>query len=248
VNLTTPEVLAAVDGLYEAFGAYPLPESTDPCPHCHSADEERQLHAAPLRELSAEHLRSYCFDALSTWGDDTVFKHFLPRIAELFVTASQPSLELQDPETIFGKFRHGKWLSWPIAEQTAVRAFLLALWRAVLADPPPIDEDWLDMESWLCSIAQAEDDLNPYLQVWLADMDGMAGVALGQFICDSGVAHRRETGRNPYWENREAPYKQVRAWIRSEDVLRKLMEAEARTSEDDGKGQIQAALSQLGVD
>lgn len=74
------------------------------------------------------------------------------------------------------------------------------------------------------------------------------GLALGQFICDSGVAHRRETSRNPYWEGRELPYKQVRAWIRSEDVLRKLVEAEARTSDDDGKGQIQAALSELEMD
>jgi hypothetical protein len=248
MNLPTPAVLAAVEGLYVAFAVYPLPDWTGPCLHCHSADEERQLHESPLRKLSAEQLRAYAGDALLVWGDEPIFKHFLPRLAEIFVTASQPSLELQDPEILLSKFRHGNWLTWPPEEQAATRAFLLALWRAVLAGPPPIDEHWLDMESWLCSIAQAEDDLNPYLQVWLAEMDGMAGVALGQFICDSGVAHRQETGRNPYWKDREAPYKQVRAWIRSEAVRMKLMEAEARISEAEGKGQVQAALSELGVD
>jgi hypothetical protein len=247
MNLATPEVLSAVEGLYSAFRAHPLPKWTDPCLHCHSEDEERELHAAPLRELGAEQLRPYAVDALWVWGGEAEFKHFLPRILEIFVTSPRPTLDLQDPEMIFGKFRYGHWLRWPEAEQAAVRAFFLALWSAVLADPPP-GGDYLDMESWLCSIAQAEDDVNPYLQVWHADEEVAANVALGQFICDSGVAHRRETGRNAYWEGRESQYKQIRAWVHSEAMRKKLLRAGARTSDADGKGQIQAALSDLGID
>jgi hypothetical protein len=247
MNLLTPEVLVAVEGLYAAFAEYRLPEWTDPCLHCHSEGEERQLHAKPLRELDAEELRSYVGDALLVWGDAAVFKHFLPRILEIFVTSPRPTLDLQDPEMIFSKFRYGNWLNWPDPEQTAVRAFFHAFWKAVLADPPP-GADYLDMESWLCSIAQAEEGLDPYLRVWLEDVNASACVALGQFICDSGVIHRHETGRNPFWQGRESQYKQVRDWIRSEAAMNKLARAEGLTSEADGKGQIQAALSLLGID
>lgn len=246
MNPATPEVLAAVEELYRVFAAYPLPKWTDPCLHCHSEEEERQLHAAPLRELRADQLRGYAGDALLVWGDVAVFKHFLPRIAEIFVRSSQVSLDLQDPEMVLSKFRYGQWLGWPEAEQVAVRAFLHALWHAVLAGPP-LSGGGLDMESWLCSIAQAEDDLDPYLQMWFADDSIAAGVALGQFISDSGVIHRQETGRNAYWDRREEQWKQVRAWIYSEPVLKKLATAERRTTDDEGKGQIQAALSLLGV-
>lgn len=73
---------AAVEGLYEAFAAYPLRPSTEPCPHCHSPDVESSLHAHPLRELAAADLREFAAEALFVLGTVVDYKHFLPRILD----------------------------------------------------------------------------------------------------------------------------------------------------------------------
>ena len=242
MNLATPEVLATVEDLYRTFAAYPLPKSTGPCPCCHSDYDDRQLYEAPLRKLSSARLRNYIDDALLTWGDVPTFKHFLPRIAELFVTSPDPDRELPDPEIIFSKLRYADWLSWPDPEQAAARHFLRAFWDAVLKDPPDGDE-LTNIESCLCSIAQAESDLQHYLDAWLSGHSLKKCVALSDFILNSGVMVRKKAGRNAFWA--DGQYEQVRAWIRSSAVKTKLKWAETQSSDSDLEEEFRAALSML---
>lgn len=216
----------AIEELYRVFSRYPLPKYTDPCLHCHTLDNELKLHAQPLRDLDLDHLRDYAVDALMVWGDETVFRHFLPRIFEILVRSPDASFELIDPEIMFSKFRHGHWRSWPEEEQAAVEDFLHALWRDILGNPP-IEESYEDIESWICSIGQCEDDLSSYLREWIEDKRQSATLALTSLLLTSAVVLTKKAGRNDFWGGRDAQYAQLQEWVKSPAVIEKLEHAEA---------------------
>lgn len=234
----------AIEGLYRAFSIYPLPSYTDPCLHCHSTDDEAKLHSLPLRELGTAELRDYAADALLVWGGVSDFKHFLPRIFELFVGADDPGLVLIDPEILFSKFRHGQWLTWPEGEQAAVRTFLMALWARVLCNPPE-EGDFMDVESWLCTIAQAEDDLGPYLNLWIEVPSLSASFALSALLLSGGVTDSGKSNRNAFWGDREVQYEQVRTWAGSAHVVQRLQKARAEASNPKAADEFDAALGIL---
>lgn len=237
----TPELRASVEGLYETFSMYSLPKYTDPCLHCHTVEDEAKLHSLPLRQLGVAELRDYAADALSVWGGVNDFKHFLPRIFELLVTLTDPALDLTDPEILFSKFKSGDWQSWPASEQVAVRTFLHALWAEVLNHPPEADS-FTDVESWLCSIAQAEDDLSPYLTQWIEDPRSSASFALSSLLLGSGVARSNSAGRNAFWENREDQYVQVQTWTKTSEVFHKLRNARIKSDSSISASEFEAAL------
>lgn len=214
----------AIEGLYTAFEGYPLPRFTNPCPCCHSAEVELKLHARPLRDLDADHLRDYAVDAILTWGGEAVFKHFLPRIFELLVTLPDPCRQLIDREIVFSKFRYGNWQAWPEAEQAAVEGFLHSVWYEVLGDPPG-EESYSDLESWICSIGQCEDDLSSYLHEWIEDERQSASLALSRLLLTSAVARTKKHGRNEFWRGDQ--YAQLQKWVKSPAVIEKLEKAEA---------------------
>ncbi len=119
----------AIDGLYEAFGAYPLKERIDCCPHCELAAAERRLHIRPLRELTWTDLGIFSFKALTSFGDKDDFRHFLPRLLELYVLDHAGA-----PHTLFMLFHKlddARWTKWPADEVGAIRTFIDA-WKRVL--------------------------------------------------------------------------------------------------------------------
>jgi hypothetical protein len=235
----TTELADAVERLYRTFAVYPLPEYTDPCLHCHSSDEEEKLRSKPLQELGLDELRDYANDALLVWGDIRVFKHFLPRIFDLYMNVADPSLEISDPEIIFSKFRHGRWRTWPKAEQDAVELFLRAVWNDVLKHPP-VEGSYGDVESWLCAIGQSEDDLILYLEHWEKDESQSACLALSGFLLSSAIALSSSHGRNAFWENRDPQYLQLQIWAKSGIVQEKLTRASEKWPEID---EFKAAIS-----
>jgi hypothetical protein len=216
----------AIEGLYAVFERYPLRESTGPCPCCHNLElAEAKLHAQPLRELGAEHLCDYASDAFHTWGDVEEFKHFLPRILELFITAQDCFVRHTDAEILMAKFRYGNWRNWPFEEQAAVEKYLHSVWRGVL-DNPPIDGGFRNVERWLCAIGQCEDDLSPYLREWIEDEKLSATRALSSLLLTSAVARTGTKGRNLFWKDRNAQYAQLQQWVKSATVIEKLNRAE----------------------
>lgn len=227
----------SIDGLYEAFSAYPLSDFTDPCLCCHTLEDEAKLHAAPLRQLSAADLENYAYDALLVWGSVSDFKHFLPRLFELYFSETEPQFEFLDPEILFSKLRHGRWLTWHAQEQSAVRQLLQSLWHEILGNPPP-SESYTDVQSWLCSIAQAEDDLNPYLKAWLEDPRTSASLALSSMLLS-------DTGRNAFWDQRDPQYAQLQDWQSSEGVVTKLQRALASAESVSAKNEFEAALGSV---
>lgn len=239
----------AIEGLYAAFSGYLLPEDTMPCDCCHLAGANDLLHAASLRELQWEHLGGYCVDALMVWGDLSCYKHFLPRIFELALTAGQWR-KSPSPESVFHILHYGQWRTWPRQEQKAVERMLRAVWETVLSNPP-IEGGYIDVDQWICCVSQCEDDLAPYLDEWMKDERLSAAWALSSLILGSTIAYTdADTNHDPpiwegeesrakimewsglphrgaFWKNCDAQYAQLQKWVKSPAAIEKLRIAEA---------------------
>jgi hypothetical protein len=125
-----PRLEAAIEQLYDVFARYPKPQQPSHSPHSKiTAEDVRVLREQPLRSLSGRELAKFSMKALTTWGDEDEFRHYLPRLLEL--VAKQPGWT--DIPTLFGKLQTGRWRAWPRAEQQAIEAFLDALWRSILS-------------------------------------------------------------------------------------------------------------------
>ncbi len=181
--IPTAELLTAVEGLYDTFNRYPLRADTNACPCCHKPEQERLLHTQRLRELTAEHLRMYVADAMLVWGNEDDYRHFLPRIFELMITLDDPKFELAMAPIVFNKLHFANWANWPIEEQNVVRRYFLIAWKALLRTSPD-DLGLTDAADWLSGIAQAEDDLQPYLEAWRKEESNEATRHLAALIVE----------------------------------------------------------------
>jgi hypothetical protein len=243
------ELQTAIDDLYRVFAAYHLPAWTDPCRCCKTKADDELLRSRPLRELESEQLSKYAFSALLTWGNETVFKHFLPRIYELMSRPYGPQSLPIDSEILTAKLRLGRWRQWPAEEQRSLERYLHALWRFHLGtDQREFCAEWEELaDEWLCAIAQAEDVLQPYLLEWIAD-DRLTSVeALCSFILRSPIAASGRTVRNGFWEKCDRQYAELRKWIFSDCVKSKLQMA-ATTAPPELRAETEAALSMLAAE
>jgi hypothetical protein len=206
---------SAIEGLYQTFSRYSLPPHVDGCPHCVSDKDHALLYSRDLRDLGPDELKRYAFKAMSTWGDENDFRHFLPRIFEL-VSVDGESLPI-DPEILFKKLAYGHWQTWPSDERQAITGFLEALWSNVL-DHFPCE---ISAEDCLCAIAQAADDMTRYLDRWRIGQSLAHAKHFAEFVeHDPRWSHRHgwELSGN-FWEGRPVLAKQVVAWLR--DPIRK---------------------------
>ncbi len=122
----------AVVDLYEVFRAYRPGDRIEGCPCCVTNDMKIALHRVPLGDLSWADLKVYSAKALTTFGTERDFKHFLPRLLEL--SATQPGEAPFGLEMTLGKLVYAKWDLWPERERAVVKQYADALGMA-LADP-----------------------------------------------------------------------------------------------------------------
>jgi hypothetical protein len=181
----------AVAALYEVFAAYPLRDWTDPCPHCLTAEDERALHRAPLRELTAEDLQQFTADSLLLWGNLEDLKHFLPRILEIAVG---DGFDFPDLEIVYGHLTLGSFATWPAVERTAVRNLATAHWQAALTD----GVGQAHFEPVLTGIMLLEDDLTPYLSYWERSDDESALANLAEYARELERIRAGERSWNAY--------------------------------------------------
>jgi hypothetical protein len=213
--VTANEATRAIDGLYEAFATRPLRECTERCEHCATVEDERTLHAAPLRQVGAAAIARYAAHAMTTWGDERDFAHFLPRIFEIAATQDWP-----DVEVVLAKLRRAGWRAWPDAEQRAVERYLSALWGATISTDHPAH----DASAVLCAIAQAVDDVGPYVAAWQDDRSAAATGHLVAFALFEWQPRRRRLA-NGFWADRREQEHQVIDWLTSTEVVARLTEA-----------------------
>ena len=104
--------------LYEEFENYPLKAKIEGCPCCELDDAEEGLHRTGLKNLNWDDLGLYIFKAITTFGDEQDFKHFLPRIFELYITEFDDAP--YDVGVLFSKLEYAKWRTWPINEKNII--------------------------------------------------------------------------------------------------------------------------------
>ena len=115
------------ENLYQVFAKYRLRPGMVGCPHCVSESDIQRLYKKKLKELTAEDLEKYTFKAVTTWGDEYDFKHFLPRILELWNDFG----DFKDMVLI--KLQSLHWETWEKQEKEAIVAYfeytLESLWH-----------------------------------------------------------------------------------------------------------------------
>jgi hypothetical protein len=122
------DLTLAVERLYAAFGKYGLHAPVSGCEHCVMPEDIARIQAKPLRELDAEDLHKYALKAMTTWGEEDDFKHFLPRLFELAADELLHGGGELMIETLFDKLHYTHWKNWPANEQQAFAEFLHAMW------------------------------------------------------------------------------------------------------------------------
>lgn len=219
----------AIEALYETFSRYDLRERIVACNHCHGSTDDRLLRSEKLRNLGINELHHYIWDAMTTWGDDYDFRHFLRRILGLYSFEDSVTNDRIYPEVAFGKLHYANWSKWPMDEQISVRQFLLALWKSKIDSQFAWDEYAPSViEDWLTAIGRAEDNLEPYLSAWLDSGSAEALANLSHFI----VCNREYLSKgkliNAYWAERQSQARQVIDWLLGERVRKLLIESAER--------------------
>jgi hypothetical protein len=231
---------AAVARLYETFARYPLRAPVKGCAHCVSREYEALLEALPLRGLRAEHLHLFAFKALTTWGDEDDFRHFLPRIFEL-AAPDQLGVSL---ETVLGKLRYGDWRTWPAEEQRTVDAYLTSLWRQTLDDDGRGPHSAQDV---LVAIAAADDRIQSFLDEWVtcAERSEAAAAHLAEFVTDIADVRRVRQGVLRVSGLFNEPERLVSRWLRSGVPTRRLEDAFFRAGRPDTQERLSTAITYL---
>lgn len=218
---------SALEALYATFNRY---DGThlEGCPHCISFEDSAALRRAPVRRLGGE-LHRYLFKAMTTWGTEEDFKHFVPRLLELYASSA-------DGWLLCDKLACARWRSWPELERGAVEGYLLSLWRERLVeDGPPLPGVAL-----LDTMLSLGLDLGPYdlrtkLEAWRSAQSRESTRSLARFVLEHGDAlfwPSPSTGRPTLWQARPAIAAEVRAWL-LEPATRARLEASFLEHGDD---------------
>ena len=196
----------AIEQVYAAFAGYPLRHPVVGCPCCVSRADQEPIASNPLRRLDSADLERYVWKSMSTWGDADDFLHFLPRVLELICDVRERGY-LPDLFIVFSKLSHVG--TWPEPEQQAIRIFLLAFWRWLLAGPPD-QEGTLFASSYLEALTYALDDLTPFLTIWHT------------IRAPSSLRQLAELVTYHSWGSSLARHHQIRAWLRADETLKML--------------------------
>ena len=188
---------AAIENLYVEFSSYKLRVPIDGCSCCVSDEDQKRLVSKPLRQLEKDDLSRYASCAMTTWGDEYDYKHFLPRILELLAADEGFSVGAQ---LLSFNLPYAEWQTWPESEKTAVINYLLAVWDYVLEGGNTSDV----ADGWIDAIAEVVDDLKPFLLAWEQNSSAESCDILLEF-CEG------------YYMSPSAP--QVVRWLQSDKLL-----------------------------
>jgi len=218
------DLRTAVENVYTVFARHRLNDSIEYCSHCVGADDARALHDVPLRDLTADHLRRFAWMAMSTWGEEGDFLHFLPRILELFALR-----EFHDgwllgkvvgTVTLYGR-------RWTADEQEAIERYRLALWRDFLATWPEV----FTAMGMLEALGEFDCSITPYLNIWAQTFDEAAARHLVDFTSDFMLS---------VWDDRLFCH-ELDTWLASGAPSARLREAaNAMASVESGAGFVEA--------
>lgn len=95
---------------------------------------------------------------------------------------------------------------------------------------PGIEPPWWSIANdYLCAIAQATDDLSPYLQMWRADRSRTGLRHLADFVADTLDSVMENGTLGAWWKDRAAQA-QVKEWLTDPATTQRLKEEIAAPS------------------
>lgn len=158
---------ASVERLYDVFAKYKQPARSHSSPFSGITEQHKaRLYSKPMRDLAEDDLWTYVRHAMTTWGDISEYKHYLPRLYELLVM--HPGWT--DTGQLIGQLDTAEWRQWPDVERDAVSAFLHELWAWSLT----IDPDDASCGGILLGYGLAGISAAPALMTWRADQSWSA--------------------------------------------------------------------------
>lgn len=117
----------AIENLYSVFSKYTTSNMEYCDCGCIDAENVKKLASKKLRALNEDDFSSYHGSALYTWGEVEHYKHFLPRILEVYNEKNGNGLvELYE---ITVKLEYAKWETWDKSETSAIKDFVMADWN-----------------------------------------------------------------------------------------------------------------------
>ncbi len=120
----------SISHLYETFRRYPLDPDMDASPVYGNREEYNSLLSGkPLESLTSDDLCIFAGKTMTTRGNVSDFKHFLPRMLELAAFLDSP----YEVFILFSKLEYARWEIWDEHETGAVRSYLEALWEFLLS-------------------------------------------------------------------------------------------------------------------
>jgi hypothetical protein len=149
---------------------------------------------------------------MTTWGDEDDFRHFLPRLLELW---ADDSISLLLPDSLINKLQFAGWSNWPKEEREVIMAFLVALWKDRLLSDISTDR----LSDYFYAIANAARDLTPYLEAWreLSRESHAAVYHIAHFVIwHDGYIY---SGDLFQWDNQLIAARQVVEWLKGEETL-----------------------------
>ena len=231
----------AIEASYVAFASMPRPERLDASP-VHDADDIlRTLTAAPLRELTEQHLALYSRSAITTVGDDRDFRHFLPRILELSVG---PMWIGAEPAVIAIRLNMASWRDWPEEQRSAVLQFFRSAFARSIEGHPNYDRTAVD---WFSGLAILGDSPSLIFERWRSTTSANAALNLAAFIIDEAKHIRRhQEVRPPFWEDvNHEMRRDLAERLTSEATREFLAAAKSKVSEEDRFYFLDAATAEL---
>jgi len=201
---------AAIERAYLVFARYesvpPLPVHC--CQYCIKPEDQEILFCRPLRDLTWAELEYYGFKAVTSFGTIDDFRHFLPRILELFMMEAPCRY---NEETASGKLQHARWTSWPSDEVKAVNGFFESWWKWRL-ETNFHERD--NLEHLVSILGTVFDDLSPFLSYWDAQwpVSRPAAKHLAQFVDDTLIVFDPEN-LGCIWGKNENHLRTIKKWL-----------------------------------
>lgn len=197
----------AIENLYKVFAKYSLKQKIEGCPCCAGKRDNSVLHSKNLHELTGAELSYFGFKAMTTFGDVEDFKHFLPRLFEIVVEKDFDYDEI----ILFKKLDYGKWRTWEKTEQDAIENFFTELMRFALNSET---ENTYLIETCFVGIANAAEDLTPYLNLWFENLNESKIKNLSYFITENDCGLT-----NAFLQDRFSQKRQIKDWLLSAPTI-----------------------------
>jgi hypothetical protein len=208
IDNVTSALEIAIKTIYRRLEVYRQPARSAWSPYSGITEKDAaKLYSKPLPQLSPDDLERYARSAMTTWGDETEFKHYLPRMLELMVM--EPGWT--DAQILIGRLTLAGWSQWPIAEREAVTGYLRALWSWALDAGP----DVVNAGALLRGFAEAAMDVGPALDEWHANRNVNATRQIAHVLLEEEDDLLSGQGLRRAWGTAATP---VMGFLSSSDV------------------------------